>query len=81
MLDKMRNLVRGFAVLVLLLIVGHFDDGVCRLQYWFSGRPGVVCDVFAAGQVGLCCGCAALCDLPPRAVADREPGPKAPDGT
>lgn len=40
MLDKVRNLVRGFAVLVLLLIVGHFDDGVCRLQYWFSGRPG-----------------------------------------
>lgn len=68
-------------MLALPLIVGNFDDGVYRLQDWFSSRLGCVCALAAAGQDGLFCGRTAMGDLPPRAVAGRELGPKAPEVT
>lgn len=46
-LDKMLSLVRGIAVLVLPLIVGHFDNGACRLQDWLS---------VVQGSCATCCG-------------------------
>lgn len=62
-----------------MLNVGHFDNRVNALQDWLSSRPGYVCAVLRAGQDGLFCGCTAMGDLPPRAVADRESGLKAPE--
>lgn len=76
-LDKMMDLViRETATLVSKLVDGQFDNGVRVLQDWLSIRLGCVCAVLQAGQDGLFCRCG---DLPPRAVADRESGPKAPE--
>lgn len=55
-LDKMLDLVRGPTVLALPLIVGNFDDGVCRLQDWFSSRLGCVCAWLRLAKVGCCVG-------------------------
>lgn len=55
-LDKMLDLVRGPTVSALPLIVGNFNDGVFRLQDWFSSRLGCVCAWLRLAKMGCCLG-------------------------